>query len=116
MFSQLFGSELSKGLFRLFLWGAGLASISMMVWTLGPLIQIGGFRPLDNYLVREAVIMVITATAASFAGFQFYRRRKSSQQLAEGIGAAKDDDGVVLKDRMKDALATLRKASGGKGD
>lgn len=116
MFSQVFGSELSKNLLRLCLWGAGLASISMIVWTVGPLIQIGGYRPLDNYLVREAVILIVTATAASFAGFKFYRRRKSSQQLAEGIGAAKEDDGVVLKDRMKDALATLKKASGGKGD
>jgi type VI secretion system protein ImpL len=116
MMSQLFGSELSKNLFRLALWSVGLASISMMIWTLGPLINIGGYRPLENYLIREAVILIVTASAASFAGFKFYKRRKSSEKLAEGIGAAKADDGVVLKDRMKDALATLKKASGGKGD
>jgi type VI secretion system protein ImpL len=115
-FGQLFGSELGKNLFRLALWSVGLASISMMIWTLGPLIEIGGYRPLENYLVREAVILIITATAASFAGFRFYRRRKSSEKLAEGIGTAKEDDTGVLKDKMKDALATLKKASGGKGD
>src|SRR5216117_3277691 len=75
MFAQLFRSDLSKNLFRLALWGAGLASISMMIWTLGPLIEIGGYRPFENYLIRD----------------------------------------VVIKDKMKDALATLKKA-GGKSD
>lgn len=118
MLTQMFGSELGKNLFRLALWGAGLASISMMIWTVGPLIEIGGYRPLENYLIRDAVILIITAVAASVAGFNFYKRRKSSEQLAEGIGAAAKDenDGLVLKDKMKDALATLKKAGAGKGD
>src|SRR3954465_9006126 len=117
MLGNIFGSELSKNLFRLALWGAGLASISMIVWTAGPLIEIGGYRPLENYLVRDAVILIITAAMAGAASFHFYRRKKSSEQLAEGIGAAAKDesDAVVLKDKMKDALATLKKA-GSKGD
>jgi len=118
MVGQIFGSELGKNLFRLALWGAGLASISMMIWTLGPLIEIGGYRPFDNYLIRDAVILIVTAAFASAAGLQFYRRKKSAEQLAEGVGAAAqtESDAPVLKDKMKDALATLKKASGGKGD
>jgi len=117
MLGNIFGSELSKNLLRLALWSAGLASVSMIIWTAGPLIEIGGYRPLENYLIREALILIITAAMAGAAGFHFYRRKKSSEQLAEGIGAsAKDEsDAVVLKDKMKDALATLKKA-GGKGD
>ena len=89
-----------------------------MIWTLGPLISIGGYRPFENYLIRDATILIITAAAAGGIGLHFYRRRKSSEQLAEGIGAAAKDesDAVVLKDKMKDALATLKKAGGGKGD
>ena len=85
---QILGSELGKNLFRLALWGAGLASISMMIWTLGPFIEIGGWRPLDNYLIRDAVILIVTAAFAGGAGWQFYRRKKSTEQLAEGIGTA----------------------------
>jgi type VI secretion system protein ImpL len=111
---QIFGSELTKNLFRLGLYSVGLASISMMVWTLGPLIEIGGYRPLDGYITRQAVILILTAAVAGFGGFRFYRRKKSAEQLADGIGAAAqtESDAVVLKDKMKDALATLKKASG----
>jgi type VI secretion system protein ImpL len=118
MLRTIFGSDLSKKLLYLALWGAGLASISMMIWTLGPLVEIGGYRPLQNYLIRDAVILIVMAAAATGAGLQFYRRRTSSAQLAEGIGsaAANESDAVVLKEKMKDALATLKKAGGGKGD
>src|SRR3954470_1784243 len=114
---QLFGSDLIKNLVRLGLYGAGIASISMIVWTLGPLIDIGGYRPLEGYITRQAIILLLTAAVASFGGFRFYRRKKSAEQLAEGVGAAGKDesDAVVLKDKMKDALATLKKA-GSKGD
>src|SRR6187551_613010 len=117
MLSNIFQSELGKRLLYLGLWAAGLASISMMIWTLGPLISIGGYRPFDNYLIRDATILIITAAAAGGLGLRFYRRRKSSEQIAEGIGAAarEESDAVVLKDKMKDALATLKKA-GGKSD
>jgi type VI secretion system protein ImpL len=118
MLANIFRSALGKNLFQLALWGAGLASISMMVWTLGPLIEIGGYRPLQSYLVREAVILIITAAVAGGVGLHFYRRKKSSEQLVEGIGSAAptESDGVVLKEKMKDALATLKKAGGGNGD
>jgi type VI secretion system protein ImpL len=119
MLRTILGSDLSKKLIRLALWGAGLASISAMIWTLGPLIEIGGYRPLQNYLIRDAVILIIMAAAATAAGLQFYRRRASSAQLAEGIGgaaAANESDAAVLREKMKDALATLRKAGGAKGD
>jgi type VI secretion system protein ImpL len=103
MLSNIIRSELGKKLIYLGLWGAGLASISMMIWTLGPLISIGGWRPFENYLIRDATILIIMAAAAGGIGWNFYRRRKSSEQLAEGIGAAAKDesDAIVLKDKMK---------------
>src|SRR3954468_4283808 len=114
---QLFGSDLIKNLVRLGLYGAGIASISMIFCTRGPLIDIGGYRPLEGYITRQAIILLLTAAVASFGGFRFYRRKKSAEQLADGIGAAAqtESDAVVLKDKMKDALATLKKA-GGKSD
>ena len=115
---NLLGSKLGKDLLYLGLYAVGLASISMMIYTVGGFISIGGWRPFENYYIRDATILIITAAAAGGIGFRIWRRRKSSEQLAEGIGEAakEEDDGVVLKDKMKDALATLKKAGGGKGD
>src|ERR1044072_2601116 len=115
---NLLGSKLGKDLLYLGLYAVGLASISMMIYTVGGFISIGGWRPVENYYIRDATILIITAAAAGGMGPRILRRRKSSEQLAEGIGEAakEEDDGVVLKDKMKDALATLKKAGGGKGD
>ena len=58
------------------------------------------------------------AAFASFAGFKFFRRKKAVKALADGVTQddQKDSDEVVLKERLKDALATLKASSGGKKD
>src|SRR5258708_14983068 len=76
MFAQLFRSDLSKNLFRLALWGAGLASISMMIWTLGPLIDIGGYRPFENYLDRKSTRLNSSHQIISYAVFCLKKKKK----------------------------------------
>ena len=100
------------------MYGVGLGSLTALVYLAGPLIEIGGYRPLENYIVREIAILVLVAAAASFGGFKFYRRKKEAKELAEGVGEEdkNESDEVVLKDKMKDALATLKASSGGKKD
>src|SRR5262249_9045295 len=108
-----------KDILRIVLYGVGLGSLAALVWFAGPLIEIGGYRPLENYVVREIVILLLVASVASFGGFKFVKRVKSGQLLAKGVAGedAKDEsDAVVLKERMKDALTTLKQASGGKKD
>jgi type VI secretion system protein ImpL len=109
---------ISKDVTRIVLAGIGIASVASLVYLAGPLIVIGGFRPFESYIVREITIVLIVAAAASFGGIRFYRRKKKSAALAAGVSEAekKESDEVVLKDKMKDALATLRSASGGKKD
>src|SRR5262245_13465518 len=107
---------LLKQILRIVLYGVGLTSLAALVWLAGPLISIGGYRPLENHAVRQIVILLLVTGAASFGGFSFYKRLKSGKLLAKGISGedSKDDsDAVVLKDKMKDALATLKAASGG---
>ena len=101
MLRNIFSSDLSKRLIRLALWGAGLASISAMIWTLGPLIEIGGYRPLQNYLIRDAVILIVMAAAATGAGLQFYRRRTSPRNSprASAPPPRAESDAVVLGTR-----------------
>jgi type VI secretion system protein ImpL len=107
---------LGKDIVRIILYGIGLGSLSSLIYFAGPLIAFGDWRPLENYIIRDIALVLLIAGAASFGGFTFWRRRKNAQKIAEGIAGESDpvNDEPVLKERMKDALATLKTASGGK--
>ena len=77
-----------------------------------------GYYPLQTMIGREIAILAVGALFASVMSFQWRRRKKAAAKIAEGIAASDkpEDDSGVLKDKMKDALATLKTASGGKGD
>jgi type VI secretion system protein ImpL len=107
---------LGKEIIRIILYGVGLGSLASVIYFAGPLIDIGGWRPLENYIVRDIVLLLLTTAAMGMGGFTFYRRRKGAQKIAEGIAGENEpvDDEPVLKERMQDALATLKTAGGGK--
>src|SRR5262245_82569 len=108
----------SRDILRIVLAGIGLTSVCALVYLAGPLISIGGWRPLESYIVREIVILVLVGVFASVMAVNWTRRKKATAKIAEGIATPDkvEDDADVLKDRMKDALATLKSASGGKKD
>ena len=109
---------LTKDITKIVLYGVGLGSLTALVYFAGPLVAFGDFRPLENYIIRDIVIVLLLAGVASFAGFKLYKRKKGAKELAEGISEEdkKDGDEVVLKDKLKDALTTLKTASGGRKD
>ena len=108
----------SRDILRIVLAGIGLTSVCALVYLAGPLISIGGWRPLESYIAREITILVLVAVFASVMAVNWTRRKKATAKIAEGIATPDkvEDDADVLKDRMKDALATLKTASGGKSD
>ena len=110
--------SISKDITRILLVGIGVTSLASLIYFAGPLIAIGNYRPFESTIVREIAIVLLVAGAASFGGFKFYRRKKSANALAAGVSAAdgKESDETVLKDKMKDAVATLKSASGKKKD
>src|SRR5258708_22645641 len=103
---------------RMVLGGMGLTAVCALVYLAGPLISIGGWRPLESYIAREITILVLVGVFASVMAVNWTRRKKATAKIAEGIATPDkvEDDADVLKDRMKDALATLKTASGGKSD
>jgi type VI secretion system protein ImpL len=109
---------LFKEVLRIVLYGIGLGSLACAVYLVGPFISIGGFRPLENPIVRDVVIALIVAAFGAVAAMEVLRRRKGAERIAKGIGGdGKDDsDEPVLKERMKDALATLKTSSGGRAN
>src|SRR3954463_1278576 len=102
---------------RIVLYGMGLGSIAALIFLVGPLVSIHGYYPLQTMIGREIAILAVGALFASVMSFQWRRRKKAAAKIAAGIAAADkpEDDTGVLKDKMKDALATLKSASGGKG-
>jgi len=108
---------IAKDILRIILYGVGLASLSALVYMAGPFIAFGDYHPLENFIVREIVILLLISGVAAFTGFKIFKRVKSEKQLAKGISGEDgkvESDAVVLKDKMKDALATLKAGSGGK--
>src|SRR6478736_6469407 len=110
--------SISKETLRIVLYGIGLGSICSLVYFAGPLLSIGGWRPLETVIGRQLAILFIGAICAAVVGFHWTRRKKASAKIAEGIAASDkpEDDSDVLKDKMKDALATLKTAGGQNGD
>jgi type VI secretion system protein ImpL len=108
----------SKDILRIVLVGIGLTSVCALIYLVGPLISIGGWRPFESYIVREITILVLVAAFASVMAFDWNRRKKATANIAAGIATPDkvEDDAGILKDRIKDALATLKAASGGKSD
>ena len=107
---------MSKEITRIVLAGIGIASIASLVYFAGPFIAIGNYHPFESSIVREITIVLLVAAAASFGGFKFYRRKKNTAELASGVSATekRESDEAALKDKMKDALATLKSSGGGK--
>src|SRR3954467_2450153 len=107
---------LRKQIIRTVLIGIGLGSLAAVVYFVGPFIAFGEWRPLGKSIVRNVVILLLVAGVAAVAGMSFHRRRKGAQQIADGISGADQtvNDEPVLKERMGDALPTLKTASGNK--
>ena len=107
---------LPKRIIQIVLYGVGLSSLAAVVYFAGPFIAFGSWHPLENAIVRNIIILLLVAGAAAIAGFSFLQRRKGAKQIADGISGAEQavNDEPVLQERMKDALATLKTASGNK--
>jgi type VI secretion system protein ImpL len=109
--------KMNSDITRILLYGVGITSLSSVVYLAGPLVSFGGYHPLQSYVGRELAVLFLFAAAASFGTFKFWQRKKSLKALAQGVAdAQKESDEPVLKDKMKDALATLKAASGNKKD
>src|SRR6185436_3331594 len=98
----------------------GLAAVALLVLYALPLVAIGDWRPFDTELVRWLTITLVSLGALGYLGYSLYTQSKREKELAAGMaGAGEDkaaDDTRHLQEAMNDALATLKKSSGAKGE
>jgi type VI secretion system protein ImpL len=105
---------------------AGLIAANALVWFLGPLLAIGGIRPLESELARWAVITAWAVLAAVYVAGRSARQEQRNRRLLDGLvageaapkrGAAAPGahDLAVIGKRFEEAIAVLRRSRlGGK--
>ncbi|MDP4024936.1 type VI secretion system membrane subunit TssM [Methylobacterium sp. NEAU 140] len=95
----------------------GALAASALIWWAGPLVAVADLRPLEPAWIRGLLCALVLGSVAGVIGWEAYRRRQATRALqAELAGEdAAAGDGEALRERMADALATLRKSRGGKG-
>lgn len=101
------------------IWLIRLASVAALigwcgaVWFAGPMLGFGDTRPLESAYLRAPIIAASLAVLAAFYGFRLMRKLKAQRALERAI-VEDDDDGTdasILKTRMSEALATLKRTA-----
>ncbi|MDX1693225.1 MAG: type VI secretion system membrane subunit TssM [Ketobacteraceae bacterium] len=96
----------------------GVLALSLLIWFVGPLIAIADYKPLVADWVRMLFIVLLLLL---WAGSNMYRLSKSKandRKLAEGVTEAPEQaveqDVSAVKSQFNEAIAILKRASGGK--
>ncbi|MEM7422238.1 MAG: type VI secretion system membrane subunit TssM [Pseudomonadota bacterium] len=83
----------------------GLIALSALVWFLGPMIG------LEDLLTLGLIIGGIWLFAFIVWMIRRWRRKRQAAALEENVVKAAEDDTPVLREKMEDAISTLRKSS-----
>lgn len=97
-------------------WTVSLLIVVLLVGTLcfGLPLAIVALRP---WIWRISMFVLIVGVWVVMAFLRWRRRRRAQRELAEGIvGVEVESEESVLAARLRDALASLKKARGGKRD
>ena len=83
----------------------GLIALSVLIWFVVP------FTGLDDALILGLMIGAVWLIAAIVWLIRYLRRKKAAEGLEEGIATGTEDDTAILKDKLDDALSTLKRTS-----
>ncbi len=91
--------------------------IAVLIWFCGPLLGLGQLHPLETEIARWIAIAALFAAWLIINLIHELRARQKEKKLAEGIAEAAPDPNetasaeevALLRDRMRDALRTLKK-------
>lgn len=90
----------------------GLIALLALIWFLGPFIDIGGWAPLNELWEKIVASVVVISIFALVFLIRWLIRRRRARKLEDGIvKQGPQDDTPILKEKMEDALRTLRKSS-----
>ena len=75
---------MSKDITRILLVGIGVTSLASLVYFAGPLIAIGGYQPLESYIVREIAIVLLVAARPRSAALSSTAARRARTRSPQG--------------------------------
>lgn len=92
----------------------GILAMIALIWFGGPFLAIAGVRPFEPLWVRLSLSLFILLTLGGWTGYRIYRRLAANRELEQEIvqPKASEEDLQIMSERMKDALKTLKSASG----
>jgi type VI secretion system protein ImpL len=123
MFGRIMSVAQSRG--ALGMAGAGAATLAILIWYEGPVIQIGDFAPLRSEINRFLLIGAIFIVFGLYAFFKTWRDKKKDKAISSDLAesgesvdpneAQSGEELATLKDTFDEALKELKKSSvGGK--
>jgi type VI secretion system protein ImpL len=89
----------------------GALVLAAVVWLAGPLISIGDAQPFEGALTRLLIITLILLIVGGSIAWRVIARRRAAAKIAQAMTepSAEESDAPVLKEKMEDALATLKR-------
>ncbi|WP_422023441.1 type VI secretion system membrane subunit TssM [Roseibium sp.] len=92
----------------------GILAMIALIWFGGPFLAVAGVRPFEPLWVRLSISLFILLTLGWWTGYRIYRRLAANRELEQEIvqPKASEEDLQIMSERMKDALKTLKTASG----
>src|SRR5271167_11105 len=89
----------------------GALVLSALVWLAGPLVFIGDAEPFEGVVTRFVIIFVILLIVVGSIVWRIVARRRAAAAIAEAMTkpAEEESDAPILKEKMEDALSTLKR-------
>ncbi|MYM37684.1 type VI secretion system membrane subunit TssM, partial [Duganella sp. FT94W] len=101
----------------------GLLLLALLIWYEGPLLAFDGSEPLASSGARWTLILLVWAAAGAWLGWRLWLARRRNGQLMAGVATAPAEatpgtpesaaEVALLGERMRAAMAVLRKANPG---
>jgi type VI secretion system protein ImpL len=90
----------------------GALVLSVLVWLAGPLVSVGDVQPFEGVVARLVIILVILLIVGGTIAWRLIVRRRAAAAIEEAMTKPAEDesDAPILKEKMEDALATLKRA------
>ena len=102
---------------------AAVSVLSLCIWYFGPMLRMAGYDPFATQTSRIVTIGALVLVALCIIGFNWFRNRRREKRMAEEMveGAeGESSDALVraeveeLRDKLRKALATMRKSKLGR--
>ena len=85
--------------------------LSALIWLAGPLVSFGEAQPFESVWVRLILILLILLIVGGTIAWRIVARRRAAAAIEKAMTAPveEESDAPILKEKMEDALATLKR-------